>query len=206
MLQPVKSLDGILHFVPTIHRDARGGFHEWFKASEFENHTGYPFDLQQANISTSVRGTLRGLHFSEVPPGQAKFITCASGRIFDVAADVRLGSPTFGQWYSAELSEENREGLFVPSGFAHGFVAIEDSTVVYLTTSEYEPGVEHGINPFDAELDIAWPNLDYILSEKDQKAPNLKSIEGLLPLYDECISFQNSLRDSWVTANEEASW
>lgn len=166
-------LPGVLLNEPTIHSDDRGDFHEWFKASDFEHHVGHPFPLRQANLSTSQAGVLRGLHFAENPPGQAKYVICPVGRIFDVAVDVRVGSPTFGQHVSAELSATNRCGLYIPAGFAHGFVALEDSTVVYLTTSEYAPGIEHTINPFDEELGIAWPGSNHVLSARDAAAPPL---------------------------------
>ncbi|QGU06369.1 dTDP-4-dehydrorhamnose 3,5-epimerase [Corynebacterium occultum] len=202
MLHEIEQLPGVLHSRPKIHPDSRGVFNEWFKASAFEEATGYPFDLQQANLSTSTAGVLRGLHYAEVPPGQAKFISCVAGRILDVAVDVRRGSETFGRHIAVELSAENREGLYIPVGFAHGFLALEDSTVAYLTSSEYLPGVEHAIDPFDAELGIDWPDMDYLLSEKDQKAPSLQ--KALLPEFDECRAFENLLRDGWVIANEGA--
>lgn len=206
MLHEEEHLPGVLRSKPRIHPDERGTFHEWFKASEFEAVTGYPLDLQQANMSTSKRGVLRGLHYSEVPPGQAKFVACVAGRILDVAVDVRAGSDTFGRHVTAELSAANREALFLPVGFAHGFLALEDATVAYLTTSEYEPGVEHGIDPFDPDLGIEWPELDYLLSEKDRGAPSLQTAReaGDLPQFSDCRSHENMLRDAWVLANEEA--
>lgn len=202
MLHEVEQLPGVLHSRPKVHPDERGAFNEWFKASAFEEATGHPFDLQQANLSTSKAGVLRGLHFAEVPPGQAKFIACIHGRILDVAVDVRRGSETFGQHVAVELSAENREGLYIPVGFAHGFLALEDSTVAYLTTAEYQPGMEHGIDPFDVELAIAWPEMDYLLSEKDRTAPALQ--ETALPEYEDCRAFENLLRDGWALANEGA--
>lgn len=206
MLGEVSDLNGPLYLEPDVHPDARGTFHEWFRASEFEELTGYPFDLQQANMSFSVRGTLRGLHFSEVPPAQAKFVVCAEGAVYDVLVDIREGEKTFGAWAGYELSAQNRAGLYVPPGFAHGFVALEDSTVCYLTTSEWQPGREHGIDPFDGELDISWPTLDYLLSDKDREAPTLKQAaeEGWLPSAEEVRNYLTGLRDSWAMANEEA--
>lgn len=202
MLHEIAQLPGVLHSRPKIHPDARGAFNEWFKASAFEEATGHPFDLQQANLSTSRAGVLRGLHYSEVPPGQAKFISCVAGRILDVAVDVRTGSETFGRHHAVELSAENREGLYIPVGFAHGFLALEDATVVYLTSSEYQPGTEHAIDPFDTELAIDWPEMDYVLSEKDRLAGALG--KAPLPEFDECRSHETLLRDGWVIANEGA--
>lgn len=202
MLHPVTELPGVFRSEPRIHPDDRGTFHEWFKATEFEAATGHPFDLQQANLSTSKAGVLRGLHYAEVPPGQAKFVACAAGRILDVVVDVRRGSETFGKHATFELSAENRHGVYLPVGFAHGFLALEDATVVYLTTSEYQPGVEHGIDPFDAELGIDWPAMDHQLSAKDRDAVALS--HAVLPDYEQCRAFETELRDGWVLANQEA--
>ena len=200
-------LPGVLLSTPTVHTDARGGFHEWFKASEFEQATGYPFMLQQANMSTSAPGVVRGLHYADVPPGQAKFVTCAAGRIVDVVADIRRGSPTFGQHIAVELSPENAKGLYIPGGFAHGFIALEQSTVVYLTTSEYDPEVEHEVSAFDGTLNIDWDayagGIEKILSDKDRKAPALGDAD--LPDYELCQEMETEMKDGWVLANQEAS-
>ncbi|MCZ9309491.1 dTDP-4-dehydrorhamnose 3,5-epimerase [Corynebacterium uberis] len=206
MFTPVEGFDGVLHLSPTVHPDERGTFHEWFKASAFEEATGHPFDLQQANMSVSKAGVLRGLHYAEVPPGQAKFVTCPAGAIFDVVVDVREGSDSFGRWTSFELTQDNHHGVYIPAGYAHGFVAVRDSCVVYLTTSEYEPAAEHSLNPFDEQINVAWPNMDYILSQKDQQAPSVAQLgeEGLLPHMEECQAQLTDLRDSWAVANEEA--
>lgn len=206
MFQPVDGFDGALHMVPDVHPDHRGTFHEWFKASSFEEALGFPFDLQQANISSSRAGVLRGLHFSEAPPGQAKLVTCPVGAIFDVLVDVREGSPTYASWKAFELTAHNREALFIPAGFAHGFLALEDSVVVYLTTAEYRPGVEHGVDPFDASIDVAWPTMEYVLSEKDGAAPSLDEVAAaeLLPGYDSCQEYADELRAGWAAAAEEA--
>ncbi|MDU0478645.1 dTDP-4-dehydrorhamnose 3,5-epimerase [Staphylococcus chromogenes] len=193
---------GVLVSEPTVHEDTRGTFREWFKASEFEEATGYPFDLQQANISTSVKGVFRGLHFADVPPGQAKFVSCLSGRILDVVVDIREGSPTFKRWEAVELSAENKKSLYVPIGFAHGFLALEDATVAYLTSSEYNPDAEREVSLFDPEIGIEWPEMEYVLSEKDKKAPLLS--DANLPQFEDCQGFETMLRDGWVIANEEA--
>ncbi|AGF71449.1 dTDP-4-dehydrorhamnose 3,5-epimerase family protein [Corynebacterium halotolerans] len=204
MLHELDELPGVFRSEPTIHPDERGTFHEWFKASEFEAATGHPFDLQQANMSTSRAGVLRGLHFADVPPGQAKFVACVAGRILDVVVDVRVGSETFGRHVALELSADNRHGVYLPVGFAHAFLALEDSTVAYLTTSEYAPGVEHGVSPFSAGID--WPEMDFLLSDKDRDAMTLDDARaaGVLPDVDECRAHENELRDGWVLANEQA--
>lgn len=196
-------LGGCFVSEPLIHPDDRGTFHEWFKASDFENAVGYPFDLQQANVSTSKAGVLRGLHYADVPPGQAKFVGCLSGRIIDVVVDIREGSETFGKWEAVELSSENRKSIYIPIGFAHGFVALEDSTVAYLTSAEYTPGAEHEINAFDPAIGIEWPEVDFIMSEKDRNAPALA--DAPLPKFEDCQDFETMLKDGWVVANQEAS-
>lgn len=212
MFHPVDGFDDALHLVPECHRDRRGSFHEWFKASSFEEAMGFPFDLQQANLSVSAPGVIRGLHLAQTPPGQAKLVVCPKGRIVDVLVDVREGSPTFGSWRGFELSADNGEGLYVPVGFAHGFVALEESVVVYLTTSEYQPGVEYGFDPFDPQVGVEWPrpkveevepgDTGYILSEKDQAAPSLAELgaQGLLPSFQECREYAEELRAGWRDA------
>ncbi|WP_151529320.1 MULTISPECIES: dTDP-4-dehydrorhamnose 3,5-epimerase [Corynebacterium] len=189
---------------PTVHPDARGSFHEWFKATEFESFTGHPFALQQANMSVSRAGVLRGLHFTAVFPGQQKYVTCVSGEIWDVLVDVRLGSETFGRWEGVTLSEENRRCLYIPDGFAHGFAAVRDSTVCYLTSSEYDPNVDFGVDPLDSSLGIEWPVSDPILSDKDRAAPGLDEARDHLPTIEDCEELLNMYKDGWVLANEEA--
>ncbi|MBC3186095.1 dTDP-4-dehydrorhamnose 3,5-epimerase [Corynebacterium sp. zg-331] len=208
MLEPVAGCEGALRLVPTVYPDRRGTFHEWFKASEFEQATGYPLDVQQANMSFSRAGVLRGLHYAEVPPGQGKLVTCPAGAIFDVLVDVRVGSGDFGHWAGFELSEDNRQALYIPPGFAHGFLALRDSTVVYLTTSEYQPEVEHGLNPHDAQIGVDWPELagPPVLSDKDRQALGLAQAReaGILPEVQECRAYHTELRNAWAVANEEA--
>lgn len=186
---------------PVAHPDARGQFHEWFKASEVEAQLGYPFDLQQANLSRSHAGVVRGLHFADVPPGQEKFVTCVAGEIWDVIVDIRRGSPTFGQWEAVTLSADNRRCLFVPNGFAHGFAALTEATVVYLTTAEYTPAAEHGISP---EL-VPWPVDHPLLSKKDTQAPTLADATEILPTLEACEDYRTELKDSWVMANTAAA-
>lgn len=171
-----------------VHGDHRGEFVEWFKAPAFEEATGRNFALAQANISRSARGTLRGVHFADVPPGQAKYITCAVGSIIDYVVDIRVGSPTFGQWESIELTAQSRDAVFLEEGLGHAFLALEDDTVVtYLVTDVYRPDREHGINPLDSALGLTFPILlaDIELSEKDREAPGLQEAldAGLLPLW-----------------------
>jgi len=181
-----------------MHGDARGLFFEWFKAPAFTQAVGHPLSLAQANCSVSSRGTLRGIHFADVPPGQAKYVTCVSGRILDVIVDIRVGSPTFGQWQAVELNTDSRRLVYLSEGLGHGFVALEDtSTVVYLCSTGYNPPAEHEVDPFDSELAIDWgiSREQVSLSAKDAAAPSLQDAKaaGLLPDYVACRDYVASL-------------
>ena len=177
--------------------DDRGVFLESFKASVFEEVIGHPLDLQQMNISVSSAGTVRGVHFADVPPGQAKYVQCFSGRILDVVVDIRVGSPTFGQWDAVELSADARNALYLAEGVGHAFCALtESATVGYLCSEPYAPTHEHGITPVDPALGLPWPDMELLLSPKDEAAPTLAAAleQGLLPDYAECRAFIDELR------------
>lgn len=201
-MRELNSLPGVFLMEPKVFPDNRGTFNEWFKASGFEEALGYPFDLQQANVSFSRTGVVRGVHFADVPPGQAKFVICSAGKIRDVVVDLRVGSPTFGQYESVELSAANRKGIYIPVGFGHAFQALEESTVVYLTTAEYNPEAEHAINIDD--LGIDW-SVKPVLSAKDRQAPSLAQAQaqGRLPQYEACQAWEESLKNAWVEAFQE---
>ncbi len=163
---------------PKVFGDERGFFMETYKASEFKKN-GISYDFVQDNHSKSQKGVLRGLHYQLMPMEQGKLVRCVRGRIWDVAVDIRKGSPWFGKWVAVELSEENKLMLWVPPGFAHGFVALEDGTeVVYKVTKEYAPELDRGIIWNDPDLAIDWPVKDPILSDKDRKLPRLKEAEN----------------------------
>ena len=182
---------GAWEITPKQLGDPRGVFLEWFKASTFAETVGAPLDLQQANCSVSAAGVLRGIHFADVPPGQAKYVTCAKGAVLDVAVDIRVGSPTFGVWDAVLLDDVDRRAIYLPEGLGHAFLSLEDdSTVLYLCSTGYAPGREHGINPLDPAIGIDWPTtgrdglpLTPILSDKDLAAPSLAeaATQGLLP-------------------------
>ena len=141
-----------------IHGDSRGGFFEWFTESGFQAMAGHRFDLRQANCSTSSAGVLRGLHFAQLPPSQAKYVTCVSGAVFDVVVDIRVGSPTFGQWDAVLLDDVAHRATYISEGLAHGFLALQDdSTVVYLCSTPYAPDREHTIAATDPAIGIEWP-------------------------------------------------
>jgi dTDP-4-dehydrorhamnose 3,5-epimerase len=186
------AIDGAWVHAPVIHRDDRGTFQEWFRGAEFASALGHELGLAQANMSVSRRGVLRGIHFADVPPGQAKYITCARGAALDVVVDVRVGSPTFGQWDSVVLDEAERRAVYLSEGLGHAFFAMEeDTTVVYLCSTPYRAEREHGLNPLDPEIGITWPaGIEPVLSAKDAEAPSLSEAQaaGLLPSYDACMS------------------
>ncbi|CAA0117642.1 dTDP-4-dehydrorhamnose 3,5-epimerase [Mycolicibacterium vanbaalenii] len=180
------AVPGAWEITPQIHSDARGDFFEWFTDPGFTAFAGHRFDLRQANCSVSATGVLRGLHFAQVPPGQAKYVTCVRGAVFDVAVDIRSGSPTFGRWDAVTLDDTSRRSVYLAEGLAHGFVALEDdSTVMYLCSSGYDPAREHTVSALDPALDIAWPLTDaqLVMSERDRAAPTLAQAQasGLLP-------------------------
>ncbi len=151
-------IDGAWTFTPDIHPDSRGDFHEWFRASEFSDDLGYRFELAQANCSVSRRGVIRGIHFTQVPPGQAKYVVCPGGAILDVVVDLRLGSPSYGRWEAVRLDDQTRRAVFLAEGLGHAFMALSDqATVMYLCSTPYAPGIEHGIHPLDPALAIDWP-------------------------------------------------
>jgi dTDP-4-dehydrorhamnose 3,5-epimerase len=177
--------------------DDRGLFFEWFTDSEFTEMTGHRLALRQANVSVSARGVLRGLHFAQLPPSQAKYVTCLRGEVFDVVVDVRVGSPTFGSWDAVVLDDKHRRSVYLSEGLAHGFLALQDdSTVAYMCSAGYDPQREHTINAIDPAIGIEWPGGTTTLSERDAAAPNLADVAaaGLLPSWDEARDFIMQLR------------
>lgn len=195
---------GAWEFTPKQHGDERGVFLEAFQAEPFTATVGHAFDLRQANCSVSAAGVVRGIHFSDVPPGQAKYVTCLRGAVLDVVVDIRVGSPSFGAWDSVLLDDVERRAIYLAEGLGHAFMSLEDdSTVMYLCSTPYAPGREHGVNPLDAAVGIDWPTSDRrggpitpILSDKDSAAPTLAEAAsgGLLPRYDAVLAYVESLR------------
>ncbi|MGH3558955.1 MAG: dTDP-4-dehydrorhamnose 3,5-epimerase [Mycobacterium sp.] len=198
----IRELDipGTWEITPQLHADSRGLLFEWLTDREFTAFAGHRFDLQQANCSVSSAGVLRGLHFAQLPPGQAKYVTCLSGSVFDVVVDIRLGSPTFGRWDAVLLDDRERRSVYISEGLAHGFVALEDnSAVMYLCSAEYNPQREHTIYATDPALAIEWPAVRGAaprMSERDAAAPSLDEVSaaGLLPTWDETRAFIDGLR------------
>jgi dTDP-4-dehydrorhamnose 3,5-epimerase len=175
---------------PRQFHDERGVFLEWYRHEAVTEAVGHPLSLAQANYSVSRRGSVRGVHYADLPPSQAKYVTCVRGAVLDVVVDIRVGSPAFGQWDAIRLDDREHSAVYVAEGLGHAFVALtDDATVIYLCSSVYNPSGEHGLNPLDPELAIQWPaDLGLVLSEKDTAAPSLAAAKsaGLLPKYDEC--------------------
>ena len=182
----------------TPHGDSRGRFTEWYRADVLSEATGFGLTLAQANHSVSARGALRGVHFALVPPGQAKYVYCPSGKILDVVVDTRAGSPTFGAVDAVELDSENPRAVYLSEGLGHAFVSLADnSSVTYLVSSGYSPGREFGINPMDPDLGLPWPtDVEFELSAKDTSAPTLAEAreQGLLPTMAQCTARYDELR------------
>ena len=192
------SIEGAWAFTPPIHRDDRGSFDEWFRGSEFMDTLGYQLEIAQVNCSVSRCGVIRGIHFADVPPGQAKYVSCAAGAILDVVVDLRVGSPTFAAWAAVQLDDENRRAVFLSEGLGHAFMALSDqATVLYLCSTPYTPGREHSVDVLDPDIGIEWPTeVKPILSDKDAAAPSLRTAasSGLLPDYAACLAYAAQLR------------
>lgn len=183
----IEQLDipGAWVFTPKQFSDDRGTFFEWFQDSTFVEVAGHSFTLAQANCSISSKGTLRGIHFADFPPGQRKYVTCLTGSALDILVDLRKGSPTFGQWRSVALDTIDRRVVSIPNGVGHAFMALEDNTtIVYLCDQRYNPIGEYEIYPLDPEIGIEWPaGITPLLSPKDAAAPKLSEILDRLPPY-----------------------
>lgn len=184
-------------FTPRSFPDTRGVFVAPYQEEPFVKAIGFPLRLAQSNHSRSRRGSIRGLHYADVPPGQAKYVYCPSGALLDLVVDIRVGSPTYGAYDVSRLDPENFRALYIPEGVAHAFVALEDDSVIsYLCSTGYNPAAEHGINPMDPALNLPWPtDVEPLLSEKDAAAPTLAEAEaaGMLPTYEACAAHYQSL-------------
>jgi len=180
-LLPTK-LEGLFEVEPKVFGDARGFFYESWNQQAFDDAVGGPVRFVQDNHSRSRRGVLRGLHFQRAPQAQGKLVRCVRGSVFDVAVDLRAGSPTFGQWEGRELSEHNQRQFWIPPGFAHGFLVLSDSAdFLYKTTDFYAPQLEGCLRWDDPQVGIRWPLLgeEFTLAAKDAAAPGLDQIQPL---------------------------
>jgi dTDP-4-dehydrorhamnose 3,5-epimerase len=178
--------------------DDRGVFLEWYRSDKLEDTIGHRLEIAQANTSVSKRGSVRGIHFADIPPSQAKYVTATHGAVLDFVIDIRVGSPTFGQWDSVLLDDTDRRAIYVAEGLGHCFVALTDNaTVSYLVTAPFNPGREHGINPLDADIGLVFPAEagELLLSPKDTDAPGLAeaAASGLLPTWEAARAFYASV-------------
>jgi len=193
------SIPDAWEITPVQRADDRGVFLEWYRFDLLAEAVGHPLDLRQANTSVSKRGVVRGIHFADVPPSQAKYVTVAHGAVLDFVVDIRVGSPTFGQWDSVLLDDVERRAVYLAEGLGHAFVALTDDAVVsYLVSDTYSPGREHGVSPLDPDIALRWPEEagELLLSPKDTEAPSLAdaAAAGLLPTWDACRAYYDSLR------------
>ncbi|WP_316523495.1 dTDP-4-dehydrorhamnose 3,5-epimerase family protein [Kitasatospora brasiliensis] len=191
------SIEGAFEITPQVHGDSRGHFTEWYRFDLLAEVVGHPLDLAQANLSLSAKDVVRGIHFADVPPGQAKYVACTRGAVLDVIVDLRVGSPTFGSWEFVRLDDTERKAVYIPEGLGHGFCALtDDATLTYLCSATYNPTGEHGVHPLDPELGIEWPTDAPQLSARDAVAPSLAEAlaGGLLPDYQACKAYTESLK------------
>jgi len=191
------SITGSFEITPEQFADDRGLLLESFRGDRLAEAVGHRLEVVQTNVSVSSRGTVRGIHFAQVPPSQAKYITALSGSFLDFVIDIRVGSPTFGQWESALLDTIDRRAVYLAEGLGHAICSLEDdSTVIYLCSAVYNPAREHAINPLDPQIGLTLPDGHTpVLSAKDTAAPSLSqaAAQGLLPRYDECLRLYEEL-------------
>ncbi|WP_433045601.1 dTDP-4-dehydrorhamnose 3,5-epimerase family protein [Dactylosporangium sp. CS-033363] len=191
------SIGGAWEITPVQHGDPRGLFTEVFRVDHLAAEIGHPLQVRQTNLSVSARGVVRGVHFADVPPGQAKYITCVRGAVLDVVVDLRVGSPTFGRWEGVQLDDVDRRAVYLSEGLGHGFCSLtDDATLTYMVSETYNPTGEHAVHPLDPELAIAWPADEPLLSARDAAAPSLARTReaGGLPDYATCQRYTESLR------------
>ncbi len=176
------ALDDVLLLEPRVFGDARGFFTESWNEQRFNQAVGRPVHFVQDNHSRSSKGVLRGLHFQRAPHAQGKLVRCISGAVFDVAVDLRAGSASFGRWVGFELSADNHRQLWIPPGFAHGFLVLSDSAdFLYKTTDYYAPQAEGALRWDDPDVGIAWPAIDrpLTIADKDRQASRLHALQAL---------------------------
>jgi 5-epimerase len=191
-------ISGAFEFTPRTFPDDRGMFVSPYQSDALFEAIGHRMEVAQTNHSVSRRGTIRGVHFSDVPPSQSKYVYCPRGALLDVVIDIRVDSPTFGLWDAVRLDPVDCRAVYVPEGVGHAFIALEEDTAMnYLCSTTYNPAAEHGINPMDPALDLPWPaEIEPLLSPKDLAAPSLHEAlaSGLLPLYSDCVAYYDKLR------------
>jgi dTDP-4-dehydrorhamnose 3,5-epimerase len=190
------SIEGAWEVTPRQFPDPRGVFLEGFRADHLAGAIGHEMAVRQTNISVSTAGALRGIHYSDVPPSQAKYVTAVSGVFVDFIVDLRVGSPTFGQWDSVRLDTVDRRAVYLSEGLGHALACVEDGTCVYLCSEVFAPTREHGVTPTDTEIGLALPaGFQPVVSDKDAAAPTLAQArdQGLLPGYEDALAYRRSL-------------
>jgi dTDP-4-dehydrorhamnose 3,5-epimerase len=192
------SIPDSYEITPIVRGDERGLFLEWYRHDLLESTVGHSLDLRQANTSVSTKGVVRGIHFADVPRGQAKYVTVTHGAVLDYVVDIRVGSPMFGKWDTVLLDTVDRRAIYLAEGLGHAFLALtDDATVSYLVSDTYNAPHEHGINPLDPDVDLRFPEAagEPLLSPKDTGALSLNeaATQGLLPAWDDMRHFYKSL-------------
>ena len=189
---------GSFEFTPVVHRDERGTFVSPLLGDEFAEAVGHRLTVAQTNVNQSARDVLRGIHFTTVPPGQAKYVCCVRGSALDAVVDLRVGSPTFGAWDSVELDTDSGRAVYLPVGVGHAFLALKDDTVMsYLVSTGYVPEWEQTLDALDPELGLPWPeSTSFIRSERDATAMGLAEAlrRGVLPAYQACLAIEGETR------------
>jgi NDP-hexose 3,5-(Or5-) epimerase len=192
------SLPGVFRVSPEKHEDVRGHFYEAFKRDALAEAVGHPLNIEQTNCSVTCRGGIRGIHGTNVPPGQAKLVTCVRGAVLDMVIDLRVGSPTFGKYEVAWLDASSSSAIYISEGLGHAFMALtDDSCVYYQCSTSYMPDLEIVLNPLDPDLALPWGLIDEpVLADKYLAAPTLEeaAAKGMLPTYEDCMAYRDKLR------------
>jgi dTDP-4-dehydrorhamnose 3,5-epimerase len=190
------SIAGAFEVTPRQFHDSRGTFAEGFRADHLAAAIGHEMRVRQTNTSVSTAGALRGIHYSDVPPSQAKYVMATSGVFLDFVVDLRVGSPTFGQWDSVLLDTIDRRAVYVGEGLGHAMACVEDGTVVYLCSEVFNPTAERGINPLDPVIGLTLPEgFVPVVSDKDAASPTLEAAgeQGSLPTLVACLAYTGTL-------------
>nr|WP_220475888.1 dTDP-4-dehydrorhamnose 3,5-epimerase [Alpinimonas psychrophila] len=192
-------ISGAFEVIPRQFKDDRGMFCETYRYDLLEENVGHSLDLRQANLSVSRKGVLRGVHFADIPRGQAKYVTVPHGSIIDYVVDLRVGSETFGKWESLLLDGSEGKAVYLPEGLGHAFLSLEEGTVVtYLVSDVFHPEREHAINPLDSDLALIFPlpQSQLRISPKDTAAPSLQEAlsSGLLPQFEVAQNYYSTLK------------
>ncbi len=190
------TIEGAWEVTPRVSPDPRGLFAEGFRVDHLAKHIGHELQVRQTNISVSTAGALRGIHYSDVPPSQAKYVTVTSGVFVDYIVDLRVGSPTFGQSESVLLDTADRRAVYLSEGLGHVLACVEDGTAVYLCSEVYAPSRERTVSPLDGDIALTLPSgFEPVVSDRDAAGPSFAQAqeEGLLPAYEDCVAYRRSL-------------